>query len=238
GADLIIAGIPPALAEPLLQLLREIPRGLLQLIERLGLRPDRLASFAALQRAGRVAHSALGAAERIGDVAHALAEPAHQFAERTAQAFLLAGFVAHLAGLPHLARIAVPRLALAALALPALLPLLSLLSLLPLLALLALRPEALVEELLLALHQLLQAAHHLLRFAGAGLHLPGPVGTQVFQHVLHLRQQFARLIARADARHLAGAVEHALEVAAGDDLGRTGRLPRRIRIALHLLGER
>src|SRR5205814_5598455 len=136
-------------------------------------------------------------------------------------------------------------------ALPALLPLLSLLSLLPLLALLALlallsllalllalRAEALVEELLLALHQLLQAAHHLLRFAGAALHLPGPGGAQVFQHVLHLRQQFARLVARAAARHLAGTVEHALEVAAGDDLRRIGRLPRRIRIALHLLGER
>src|SRR5207302_2582347 len=164
------------ISEPLLQLLREIPRGLLQLIERLGLRPDRLAGFAALQRAGRVAHRALGAAERIGDVAHALAEPAHQFAERTAQAFLLAGFVAHLAGLPHLARIAVPRLARAALALPALLPLLSLLallSLLSLLALLPLRPAALVEELLLALHQLLQAAHHLLRLVVASLHRPG-----------------------------------------------------------------
>ena len=85
---------------------------------------------------------------------------------------------------------------------------------------------------------MLQAAHHLLRFAGAALHLPGPGGAQVFQHVLHLRQQFARLVARAAARHLAGAVEHALEVAAGDDLRRIGRLPRRIRIALHLLGER
>src|SRR5205814_9333977 len=175
-------------------------------------------------------------------------ERAHHCAERSARAVLVDRFVAHLAGLPHLARIAVPWLALAALALPALLrllSLLSLLSLLPLLALLsllalllALRAEALVEELLLALHQLLQAAHHLLRFAGAALHLPGPGGAQVFQHVLHLRQQFARLVARAAARHLAGAVEHALEVAAGDDLRRIGRLPRRIRIALHLLGER
>src|SRR5205823_14749840 len=125
----------------------------------------------------------------------------------------------------HLARIAVPRLALAALAalaLPALLPLLSLLSLLPLLALLALlalllalRAEALVEELLLALHQLLQAAHHLLRFAGAALHLPGPGGAQVFQHVLHLCMQFARQVARAAERHLAGWIWRELRTATG-----------------------
>ena len=63
----------------------------------------------------------------------------------------------------------------------------------------------------------LQAAHHLLRLAAPPLlHLPGPRRAQVFQHVLQLRQQLAGLVARAAARQLAGAVEHALQIAAGD----------------------
>src|SRR5205085_3673871 len=98
-ADLVIRGIAPALAEPLLQLLREIPRRLLQLVERFGLRPDRITRLAALQRAGGVAHGPLRPAERVGNIAHAFAEPAHQIAQRMAQTFLLAGLIAQLATL-------------------------------------------------------------------------------------------------------------------------------------------
>src|SRR5207245_2132893 len=107
-ADLVIAGIAPAFAEALPQLLGEVARRLLQLIERLGLRPDRLARLAALQGAGGVAHRPLGAAERVGNIAHALAKPAHHLAELVPQILLLASLLARLAGL---ARILFARLA-------------------------------------------------------------------------------------------------------------------------------
>src|SRR5439155_9546394 len=111
------------------------------------------------------------------------AEPAHHLAEHPTQPLLLAGGIAHLAGVSGL-RLLVARLLsgltwLAGLAAAVLLPALALL---PLLALLTLSAEAAIEQLLLALHQVPQAAHHLLRLAGALLrHLAGPGGTQVFQ---------------------------------------------------------
>ena len=58
-----------------MQLLGEITRRLLQLIEGFGLRSDRLTGLPPLQRAGRIAHRPLGSAERVGDIAHAFAEP-------------------------------------------------------------------------------------------------------------------------------------------------------------------
>ena len=160
-------------------------------------------------------------------LAHALTEAAHDVAELVPQILLLAGFLAHLAGLPRILFAGLARLA-------ALLPHAILLSGL---SRLTLRAKALVEQLLLALHQILQPAHHLLRLIGAALHLAGPRGAQVFQHVLHLRQELARLVARAAARHLAGPVEHALKIAAGDHLRGIGRLHRGIGIALQFLGE-
>ena len=63
-----------------LHLLRKISRRLLQLVERLGLGADRLARLSALQCLGGVAHRALGAAQRLGDVAEAVTEPAHHLA--------------------------------------------------------------------------------------------------------------------------------------------------------------
>ena len=112
-------------------------------------------------------------------------------------------------------------------------------ALLTLLALLLLGAEAAVEQLLLALHQLAHAAHHLLRLARPLLrHLPGLRHAQVFEHVLQLRQQLARLVARAVARQVARAVEHALQIAAADHLRRIDRLLALVRIARHVLGER
>src|SRR5262249_39913722 len=148
------AWLAPAVAALFLHLLREITGGLLQLVQRLGLRPDGLAGLALLERAGRIAHRAFGAAERIGDVAHAIPEPPHHLAEHAAQPFLLPGGVAHLAHLPHLARIVL------AAGLAVLLTSL-LLAVAIGLPLLSLCPKAAVEQLLLALHQLVQAAHHL-----------------------------------------------------------------------------
>ena len=79
--------------------------------------------------------------------------------------------------------------------------------------------EAAVEELLLPLHQLMHVAHHLLRLAGPLLRrLPGSRHAQVLQHVLQLRQQLARLVARAVAGQVTCAVEHALQIAAADHL--------------------
>ena len=77
GADLAFARRPETSAEPLLQLLGEVARRLLQLVERLGLRADRVPWLAALQRAGGIAHGPLGAAERVRYVAHPVAELPH-----------------------------------------------------------------------------------------------------------------------------------------------------------------
>src|SRR5439155_7775507 len=151
-ADLIAVGVAAEVAEAALELLGEIARRLLQLVQRLALRADRLPGLAMLQRAGGIAHRALGAAKGLGDVAHAVAELAHHFAEHAAQPLLLTGLVAHLAAVG---------LIVAALrrALLALLPPLTLLTLLSVAVLLALGAEALVEKLLLLLHQFLQATH-------------------------------------------------------------------------------
>src|SRR5204863_1251660 len=137
-----------------------------------GLRSDRIARLATLQRPGGIAHRPLGPTERLGNIVHPLAHPAHHLAEPLAQRILFTGGLAHLAVLAGIALLArlVAALTVAVALLRPLLPL---------------RAEALVEQLLLALHHLLQAAHHLLRFAGAALlHLPGPRGPQVPQHVL------------------------------------------------------
>src|SRR5262249_10944718 len=116
----------------------------------------------------------------------------HHFAEHAAQPFLLPG------GIPQLAvgvRLVSPLLLLSLLlaALPHA-------ALLTLLALLLLGTEAAVEELLLPLHQVLHVTHHLLRLARPLLrHLSWLRHTQVFEHVLQLRQQLASLVARAVA---------------------------------------
>ncbi len=206
---------PPHVAktQTLLELLGKIARRLLQLVERFGLRPDRLTRPTALQSAGGVAHRPLGPAERFGDIAHPVAELPHDLAERAAHLFLLAGGIAHVAGLPAIGLVATRLLSLL---LPRRLARLPIAALLTLLTLLALGAEAAIEQLLLALHQFLQAAHHLLCLVCAALlHLAGAGGAQVLQHVLQLRQQFARLFARAAARQFAGAVEHALQIACG-----------------------
>ena len=111
-------------------------------------------------------------------------------------------------------------------------------ALLTLLPLLLLGAEAAVEQLLLPLHQLTHVAHHLLRLARPLLrHLPGSRHAKVFQHVLQLRQQLARLVARAVAGQVARAVEHALQIAAADHLGRIDRLLVLVGIARHVFGE-
>ena len=92
---------------------------------------------------------------------------------------------------------------------------------LPGISLLGTGPEAAIQKLLLTLHQLLQAAHHLLGLARPLLlHLAGLRRAQVLQHLLKLREQFAGLVARAAARHLAGAIQHLLQIAAGSSPGR------------------
>src|SRR5207302_3788192 len=148
--DLVAARVAP-LAEALLELLGKIARRLLQLVERFGLRPDRLPWPAALQGAGGIAHRPLGPAERFGDIAHPVAELPHDLAERAAQPILLPGGVAHFTGLPTIGLVVARLLSRLLPRLPAGLPIAVLLTLL------ALGAEAAVKQLLLALHQFLHA---------------------------------------------------------------------------------
>src|SRR5271166_4823147 len=83
GADVVIVGI--SAAEAALHLLGELARRLLQLVERFGLGPDRLAWLLALQRLGRIAHGPLGPPEGLGYVAEPVAEPTHHLAEHAPQ---------------------------------------------------------------------------------------------------------------------------------------------------------
>ena len=105
------------------------------------------------------------------------------------------------------------------------------------LALFGAGPEAAVQKLLLTLHQFLQFLHRLLRLTAALLHLPRLRRSQVFEHLLKLREQFAGLVARAVARHLAGAIQHLLQIATGEHLGGVDRLLRLLgRVPAHFLG--
>src|SRR5260221_345209 len=70
-----------AIAHLLLHLFGKRARRLLQLVERLPLRGDRIARIAAPQGLLRVAHSAFGTAERLGNIAGCIAELAHDLAE-------------------------------------------------------------------------------------------------------------------------------------------------------------
>src|SRR5258708_2255987 len=184
AVGLAVAGLPH-------HLLGHAARRLLQLVERIGLRADGVAGLAALQRVGRAAHGALGAAQRLRDIAGLLAPLPHHLAELAAQRILLAGHVAIARLAAHL-RLTV----LAGLPPLTLSPLLTLLALLALL-LLALLPlprlaEAVVEQLLLAAHHLLHLPH---RLPLAALHLARAGHLQVFQHLLELRQHVARGVA-------------------------------------------
>ena len=100
------------------------------------------------------------------------------------------------------------------------LALLALLSLLTLLSTLALArgAEALVEELLLALHHVLHLPHHLaaLLIAALLLHVARPRRLQVFQHLLETRQHVAGGVLGPGARQLARPVEHLLQIVAAD----------------------
>src|SRR5665213_86191 len=183
-------------------LLGEGTRRLLQRVERLGLRPDRMAGPVVAQRLGRALHGALGARQRRRNLAARLAELAHQIAERTLERFLLV-------------RVAVACARLRA-------------------AGLARLPEAAVEELLLAVHQIL---HGVERAAPLALHRHRPRAVQILEQLLELGQHVARLVARPGARQLAGAVEQLLQIIAGESLRRVRRLLR-LRIILSLLGER
>ena len=119
-----------------------------------------------------------------------------------------------------------------------LLPALAHPALLTRLTLLLLCPEAAIEELLLALHHLTHPTHHLLRLARALLrHLPGLGHAQVFEHILQLGQQLARLITSPVAREIARPVEHPLQITAADHLRRVDRLLRLVWIARHVLRE-
>src|SRR5262249_20237665 len=117
---------------------------LLERVERLALRSDRVARRAAAQRLGGIAHGAIGAAEGLGHIA-LLAQLAHDIAQHAPKRILLGGITLSLT-------------------------LSLLLALLPALALLTLArlAEGAVEQLLLALLQLLQVAHGLVAVA---LHL-------------------------------------------------------------------
>src|SRR5438445_9967899 len=149
GSDLVVAGIDATQAA--LHLLSELTRRLLQLVERLGLGRNCFAGLLPSQRLGRIAHRALGPSQRVRYVAEPVAESTHHVAEHAPQPLLLAGRIAGLSG-----RILRFTSLLAALTHPALLGLL-------------LRTETAVEQLLLALHELVHSAHHLLRLTRAAL---------------------------------------------------------------------
>src|SRR5579859_1188953 len=160
----------PAVLHLVAELLGKFPRALLQLIERIALRTDRRAGVAPLQRAGRVAHRPLGAAERVRDIARARAEVAHDLAKRAPQVLLLASSGTEVAKL---------RAGIIAGLLPILVgPAVHL----------ALGTKAAVEKLLLTLHHVLQPAHHLSGLIGpALLRVAGAGHAQILQHVLELR---------------------------------------------------
>src|SRR5690606_21720636 len=121
SSDLALAG------HLVLHLLQHRLHRLLQLVERVGLRPDGLPRHPLPERLGGIAHRPLGASERLRDLAGPLAHLAHHLAEHAAERLLLLRGVAHVD--------------LALLALLTLAPLLPLLAALALL-LAALRAEA------------------------------------------------------------------------------------------------
>src|SRR5579875_196594 len=69
--------VPRLSPETALHLARELASGLLQLVERLGLRIDRGARHVIAQRFDRFAHRPLGPSERVGNLAPASAEALH-----------------------------------------------------------------------------------------------------------------------------------------------------------------
>jgi hypothetical protein len=196
GSDIIIIRI--AAAQAALHLLGEFAGRLLQLIEGFGLRTDRFARLTTLQRLSRIAHRPFGTPEGPGNFTEAVAESAHHVAEHSPQALLLTGGVAHLG----------VRFLLIATLLPALTH--------PALLTLLLRSKASIKQLLLALHKLVHSAHHLLRFTRAALrHLSRLRHPQIFEHVLQLRQELARLVARTVPRELSRPVDHTLKITTG-----------------------
>ena len=201
-------------------------QALLKLIQRLGLGRDRRAGLALLERLTGLPHGAFRPAQGAGDLAAHLAELAHQLRPVPAAA-LPAGrrwmspgpagpFLAGPAALPLLSALTLlPALAARHLTLLALLSLLSLLTLLALLSLLALLgfAEALVQQLALALSQILHLLHHL-----AGLilltllHLGHGAVAQVLQHLLQLGKHLPGGVARAGFGHLAHLIQHLLKI--------------------------
>src|SRR5260370_603723 len=190
AARIAAIGVALALAH-LVHLLGHRAGGLLKLVERVGLRSDCLAGRAAVERIDGIAHRALGTTEGLRDVAGAIAELAHHLAEHAAQSLLLPRCVAGLA-------------------------LFSLLALLALLSTLALArgAEALVEELLLALHHVLHLPHHLtaLLIVALLLHVARPCRLQVFQHFLETRQHVTGGVLGPAARQLARPADHLLYI--------------------------
>src|SRR5207245_1183849 len=69
GRSDLAARLAQAVADLVLELRCEIARRLLQLVERVGLRTDRLAGAAAPERTGCIAHGALGPPERFRNIA-------------------------------------------------------------------------------------------------------------------------------------------------------------------------
>jgi len=61
--------------------------------------------------------------------------------------------------------------------------------------------------------------------------------TEIFEHVLQLRQEFARLIARPVPRELPRPVDHALKITTGENPRRIDALLGLLRVARQIFGE-